>query len=141
MHAEADYARMWVHLYEDIARWHEITVGASYPAMVEGRYLMNPSPIPRWDLPKLHQAEMLSLFGAGREKRIYAVPPLCRVEPLSFDDYAFRVEDFSGKACHRCGATDVYLDEVWDADSGRHVFTCSDTANCDKRIASAGGRR
>jgi alpha-D-ribose 1-methylphosphonate 5-phosphate C-P lyase len=139
MHAEADYAKMWVSLYEDIARWREITVGSGYPAMVEGRYLMNPSPIPRWDMPKLNQAEALSLFGAGREKRIYAVPPLCRVVPLSFDDYRFRVEDFSGRACILCQATDVYLDEVWDAESGRKVFTCSDTAHCDKRRAGAEG--
>ncbi len=140
MHAEADYAKMWVYLYEDIARWREITIGSGYPAMVEGRYLMNPSPIPRWDLPKLDQAEVLCLFGAGREKRLYAVPPLCQVEPLSFDDYRFRVEDFTGKACIRCGATDAYLDEVWDADSGRKVFTCSDTAYCDKRRAGAEGQ-
>jgi alpha-D-ribose 1-methylphosphonate 5-phosphate C-P lyase len=37
---------------------------------VNGRYIMDPSPIPRWDIPKLHMADTLYLFGAGREKRI-----------------------------------------------------------------------
>jgi alpha-D-ribose 1-methylphosphonate 5-phosphate C-P lyase len=134
MHAEGDYARMWVYLYEDLARWREISIGAQYPVMVEGRYLMNPSPIPRWDLPKLHMAETLYLFGAGREKRIYAVPPLSRVEPLAFEDVPFRVEHFDGRVCRRCGASDAYLDEVWDSGTGQRVFTCSDTAFCDKRL-------
>jgi alpha-D-ribose 1-methylphosphonate 5-phosphate C-P lyase len=76
MHAEGDYSRMWLYLYEDIVKYGEITVGARYPVMVNGRHLMDPSPIPRWDLPKLNQADALFLFCAGREKRIYAVPPI-----------------------------------------------------------------
>ncbi len=35
---------------------------------------MNPSPTPKFDNPKLHEAECLYLFGAGREKKIYAIP-------------------------------------------------------------------
>jgi alpha-D-ribose 1-methylphosphonate 5-phosphate C-P lyase len=136
MHAESDYARMWVHLYEYVARWGEIRINSQYPVMVEDRYLMNPSPIPRWDVPKLHMAETLHLFGAGREKRIYAIPPLTRVIPLGFEDHAFRVEEFAGRRCHRCGETDAYFDEVWDGDSGQRVHTCSDTAHCDRRRAA-----
>jgi alpha-D-ribose 1-methylphosphonate 5-phosphate C-P lyase len=137
MHSEADYAKMWVHLYEDIAHWGEITIGAQYPVVVEGRYLMNPSPIPRWDVPKLNLAPNLSLFGAGREKRIYAVPPGSRVVPLSFDDFPFRVEDFAGRRCHLCGAEQVFLDELWDSATGRKLYACSDTAYCEWRRRSA----
>jgi len=36
---------------------------------------MTPSPIPKFDNPKLGQSAALQLFGAGREQRIYAVPP------------------------------------------------------------------
>ena len=133
MHSEADYAKMWVYLYEDIARWGEITIGAQYPVVIEGRYLMNPSPIPRWDVPKLHLSATLNLFGAGREKRIYAVPPGTRVEPLSFDDFPFRVEDFAGHRCHLCGADNVFLDELWDSNSGQKIYACSDTAYCTGR--------
>ena len=39
---------------------------------------MDPSPIPKFDNPKMHDCPALQLFGAGREKRIYAVPPYTR---------------------------------------------------------------
>ncbi len=140
MHAEADYSRMWLYLYEDIVKFREITIGARYPVMVNGRYIMDPSPIPRWDIPKLHEADTLYLFGAGREKRIYAIPPHTTVEPLEFEDFTFRVEDFHGAACARCGSTDTYLDEIIDDASGRRTWQCSDTGYCDK-TAAAGGRK
>lgn len=132
MHAEADYARMWLHLYEDIVHHGEIRISYRYPCTVNGRFIMDPSPIPRWDVPKLHRADTLFLFGAGRERRIYAIPPHTRVEPLEFDDHRFRVEDFSGKSCARCGATEVYLDEILQPD-GSSLHFCSDTGHCDKR--------
>jgi alpha-D-ribose 1-methylphosphonate 5-phosphate C-P lyase len=142
MHAEQDYSRMWVYLYEDIVRWGEITIGARYPVMVHERYMMDPSPIPRWDIPKLNMAATLYLFGAGREKRIYAIPPYTSVVPLEFADHPFRVEDFSGQACYRCGSVHSFLDEIYDSRTGRKVYACSDTAYCDKRLAmqsSTGG--
>ena len=133
MHAEGDYARMWLHLYEDIVRFGEVTISYRYPVTVNGRYIMDPSPIPRWDVPKLDRADTLFLFGAGREKRIYAVPPYTRVEPLEFEDFAFRVEDQAGKACVRCGATDAYLDEIIAGADGARTYVCSDSGYCDKR--------
>jgi alpha-D-ribose 1-methylphosphonate 5-phosphate C-P lyase len=136
MHAEADYGRMWLHLYEDIVNYGEISISYRYPVTVNGRYIMDPSPIPRWDVPKLHLAETLFLFGAGREKRIYAIPPYTRVEPLEFEDHTFRVEDFSGKACDRCGATDTFLDEIIDNMDGGRKYFCSDSGYCDKRAAT-----
>ncbi len=89
MHAERDYSKMWVFLYEDIVKWGEITLSHRYPVQVNERYIMDPSPIPRWDVPKLNEAETLFLFGAGREKRIYAIPPFTNVTPLQFEDYYF----------------------------------------------------
>lgn len=133
MHAEADYSRMWLFLYEDIVKFDEITIGYRYPVTVNERYIMDPSPIPRWDIPKLHMSDTLFLFGAGREKRIYAIPPHTPVVPLEFEDYRFRVEDFKGRACERCGATDAYLDEIIDDISGRRLWFCSDTGYCDRR--------
>ena len=133
MHAEADYGRMYVALYEDIVRHGEITLPWQYPAMVNGRYLLSPSPIPRFDNPKLHQADCLFLFGAGREKRVYAVPPHTDVHSLCFEDHLFRVESFAGRRCSRCGSPDTYLDEVIvDADGSRR-HQCSDTAFCLRR--------
>jgi alpha-D-ribose 1-methylphosphonate 5-phosphate C-P lyase len=138
MHAEGDYSRMWLYLYEDIVTYGEISIGARYPVSVNGRYIMDPSPIPRWDVPKLHMAETLYLFGAGREKRIYAVPPYTRVEPLEYEDAAFRVESFQGKACRRCGSTSSYLDEIIDDDSGGRAYLCSDSGFCDKNLVHGG---
>jgi alpha-D-ribose 1-methylphosphonate 5-phosphate C-P lyase len=133
MHAEMDYSRMLVMLYEDIVKWGEITLGARYPSLVNGRYLIDPSPIPRWDIPKLNMADTLFLFGAGREKRIYAVPPHTSVEPLEFEDYRFRVEDFAGHVCARCGSSDTYLNEIPTGGAGEKQYICSDSNFCDRR--------
>lgn len=138
MHAEADYSRMWLYLYEDIVKFKEISIGARYPVMVSGRYIMDPSPIPRWDIPKLNMAETLYLFGAGREKRIYAIPPYTEVKPLEFEDFKFRVEDFKGMTCQRCGSADIFLDEIIDDITGMRTYLCSDTGYCDKVLESKG---
>jgi len=132
MHAEADYSALWLYLYEDIIRYREISIGARYPVTVNHRYIMDPSPIPRWDIPKLHRAKNLFLFCAGREKRIYAIPPHTDVRPLEFQDYPFRVEDFKGAVCCRCGSTATYLDEIIEDETGARIYLCSDTAYCAK---------
>jgi alpha-D-ribose 1-methylphosphonate 5-phosphate C-P lyase len=132
MHAERDYGKMFVKLYEDVLHHGEITIGSDYPVLVADRFLMATTPIPRWDVPKLDNAECLYLFGAGREKKIYAIPPHTKVEPLSLEDYAFRVEDFQGKRCVLCGSTESYLNEIPAAD-GRQAYACSDTFYCKSR--------
>lgn len=137
MHAEQDYGRMWLALYEDIVRRGEVSAGAGYPVLVNRRFIMAPSPIPRWDIPKLNMADTLFLFGAGREKRIYAVPPWTEVRPLEFDDYPFATEHFDGKRCARCLATDSYLVES-PREDGTKVAVCSDSSYCDDVLA---GRR
>lgn len=138
MHGEADYSSMWLRLYEDIIKYREITIGARYPVLVNRRHIMDPSPVPRWDVPALHMADTLYLFGAGREKRIYAVPPFTDVRPLEFEDFRFRKEEFSGLHCALCGADDTFLDEIVEEGGGRRRYTCSDTALCRKRRGEAG---
>ena len=83
----------------------------------------------------IREPAKLQLFGAGREKRIYAIPPHTSVVPLDFEDYPFHVEQFDGTVCARCGSTGVYFDEIVQRDDGARVFTCSDTAWCDRRLA------
>jgi alpha-D-ribose 1-methylphosphonate 5-phosphate C-P lyase len=126
MHAEADYSRMWVSLYEDKVRNGVITRSTGYPCLVEGRYVIATTPIPRWDVPQLDDAPFLTLFGAGREKRIYAVPPHTRVEPLTFEDVPFEVERTDGAACAHCGSSTTFLVEV----PGHDRWVCSDTDRC-----------
>jgi len=131
-HAHKNYGRMWVHLYENVVEWGEIKIASRYPTMVAGRYLMDPSPIPRWDVPKLDDADTLFLFAAGREARIYAVPPHTEVEPLAFEDESFQVERFPDQSCDACGSTDTFLTEV-ETDDGRRLYSCNDTSFCAKR--------
>ena len=138
MHAEMDYSAIWLRLYEDIVQWGEITIGANYPSMGHHRYIFNPSPIPRWDVPKLNEAEGLYLFGAGREKKIYAIPPYTRVEPLAFDDYPYEVEEFHGQSCRLCGSSDTFLDEIFDSGSGEKYYQCSDTGYCAEKRRERG---
>jgi alpha-D-ribose 1-methylphosphonate 5-phosphate C-P lyase len=133
MHAEMDYSGIWLRLYEDIIRYGEVTMGADYPVTAARRYIMNPSPIPRYDNAKLHQSAGLYLFGAGREKKIYAVPPYTDVISLAYDDFPLRSEDFRGVHCRLCGAEGVYMDEIYDSKTGEHVFQCSDSNYCQKR--------
>jgi alpha-D-ribose 1-methylphosphonate 5-phosphate C-P lyase len=140
MHGEADYSRLLVKLYEDIVRFDEITISHRYPTRINRHYVIDPSPIPRYDVPRLHRSRALILLGAGREKKIYAVPPYTQADPLAFDDVPFRVEDFRDaqgwrRACARCGATDSFLDEFQDGDSGEKVYQCSDSAYCNTRLA------
>jgi len=130
MHAETDYAPIWLQLYESIIKYKKVTIASEYPCMVEGRYIMNPSPIPKFDNEKLHNSECLYLFGAGREKKIYAIPPHTRVTSLAFDDVPFEKESFKGKKCPLCGNENTYLDELFDSITGEVFYQCSDTSYC-----------
>jgi alpha-D-ribose 1-methylphosphonate 5-phosphate C-P lyase len=126
MHAEADYARMWVSLYEAFVRFGTLMRGSGYPIKVNGRYIATPSPIPRWDTPNLSMANCLYLFGAGREKRIHAIPPHTRVEPLEFEDVRFKVEEFRDILCSASGKDRAFMDEIFDNDDRRkHVINDS----------------
>jgi len=131
MHAEMDYSKAYLYIYEQLLRYGEILIGTRYPVMVNNRYLMDSTPIPRWDIPKLNYADCVFLFGAGREKRIYAVPPYTKVEPLEFEDHKFRTEDMSNKRCALCGSENVYLDEII-RDNGEKYYVCSDSNFCEK---------
>ncbi|WP_288927367.1 alpha-D-ribose 1-methylphosphonate 5-phosphate C-P-lyase PhnJ [uncultured Maritimibacter sp.] len=131
MHALEEYGLMHVKLYEDISRHGHIATSYAYPVKVEGRYVMDPSPIPKFDNPKMEMAG-LQLFGAGREQRIYAIPPYTRVVSLDFEDHPFEASK-ADHPCDLCGAGDSYLDEVITDDAGGRMFVCSDTDFCAGR--------
>ena len=134
MHALAEYGLMHVKLYEDISRHGHIATAYAYPVEVENRYIMDPSPIPKFDNPKMNNSPALQLFGAGREQRIYAIPPYCQVQSLDFDDYPFnRLR--APLSCEVCGSENSYLDEMIVDDAGGRMFVCSDTDYCSRRQA------
>jgi alpha-D-ribose 1-methylphosphonate 5-phosphate C-P lyase len=132
MHALAEYGLMHVKLYEDIARHGHIATTYAYPVKVDGRYVTDPSPTPKFDNPKMNHCAALQLFGAGREKRIYAIPPYTQVVSLDFEDHPF--EPYRHDAtCALCGSTESFLDEVITDDRGSRMFLCSDTDYCATR--------
>ncbi|WP_424237521.1 alpha-D-ribose 1-methylphosphonate 5-phosphate C-P-lyase PhnJ [Bhargavaea ginsengi] len=134
LHAESEYSGAWLMLFEQIMKYGRTTTGADHPVLVNGRYVMAPSPIPRFDNPKMDHSEALILLGAGREKKIYAVPPYTEIRSLAFEDHPFEGEDFSGKSCRFCGATGVFLDELYIQETGMTEHQCNDTSHCADRL-------
>lgn len=128
LHGWGEYGLMHVKLYEDIVRWGRIDAGYDHPVLVNGRHVMSPSPIPGFDNPKMHRMPALQLFGAGREKRLYAIPPYTDVKSLDFDDHPFEVPA-QHQACAQCGCTTSWLDEM-PLEGGAVLHTCSDTDWC-----------
>ena len=121
MHELEEYGLMHVKLYEDIARHGQIAT--SYA-----------SPIPKFDNPKLSGNPAIQLFGAGREQRIYALPPWTQAVSLDFEDHSFTPSK-AAHDCDLCGARGSYLDEVITDDAGGRMFVCSDTDFCAGRRA------
>ena len=132
MHALAEYGLMNVKLYEDIAQLGAISKTYDYPVLVNERYLTSPSPIPKFDNPKMHMNPALQLFGAGREKRLYAIPPYTAVRSLDFEDHPFEIQRWE-HACALCGADNSFLDEMIVDDAGSRLFVCSDSDFCRER--------
>lgn len=126
LHGDKDYTLAWLNLFEQLMKYETASLAADHPVIVYHRYLMAPSPIPRFDNPKLDHNHGLILLGAGREKKIYAVPPYTEVVSIDFEDYPFEQEDFSGMACRLTGLNNVYLDELVDEETGETYYTVND---------------
>ena len=138
LHSEMEYSGAWLMLFEEIMKFGNMATGADHPVFVHDRYVMAPSPIPRFDNAKLNNSRALILFGAGREKKVYAIPPFTKVESLAFEDFPFEIEDFPNKICRICGANGVYLDEIINEDNGATFYQCSDTSFCANRVNEGG---
>jgi alpha-D-ribose 1-methylphosphonate 5-phosphate C-P lyase len=139
LHAEQEYSGAWLMLFEQIMNYGTMSTGADHPVLVQGRYVMAPSPIPRFDNPKLNNSRALILLGAGREKKVYAVPPYTKVVSLDFEDYPFGVESFQDKCCRLCGAKGVFLDEILDEATGKSSIQCNDSSYCLQRLNGKSG--
>ena len=131
MHAEADYAKIWVTLYEAYVRSGTLRSGAGHPILVNGRYVCTPSPIPSWDVPNLSMARCIYLFGAGREKRIHAIPPFTPVRPLEFEDIRFKVEEFLDVKCSVTNQDKAFMDQLYKEDFSR-TWVINDSNFMDK---------
>lgn len=138
-HADGEYGLMWLGIYESLVRWGTNTQGADYPVMVGGRYLMAPSPIPRWDVPKLHQAQNLTILSAGREKRLYAVPPFTNVLPVEFEDVPFAIEDQRDWDASSAASMRSFKNEI-PTENGGTRYEISDSSFAEKVKADAAFR-
>jgi len=132
LHALADYGLINVKYYENIVQHDSIATTYDYPVLMNDRYLTSPSPIPKFDNPKMHMNPALQLFGAGRERRIYAIPPYTKVKSLDFEDHPFSVQKWE-HACALCGSHESFLDEMIVDDQGTRMFVCSDSDYCHSR--------
>ncbi|MEL6101467.1 MAG: alpha-D-ribose 1-methylphosphonate 5-phosphate C-P-lyase PhnJ [Pseudomonadota bacterium] len=132
MHAFAEYGLQYTSLYEDVAATGQVSATHGHPVIVDDRYIMSPSPIPSFDNPKLHESPALQLYGAGREARIYAIPPYTTVSSLEFADRPFEVQTWS-RPCALCGHAGGYLDEIITDDQGNSILVCSDTHFCEQQ--------
>jgi alpha-D-ribose 1-methylphosphonate 5-phosphate C-P lyase len=83
-------------------------------------------------------AKHLTILSAGREKRIFAVPPHTRVEPLVFSDVPYRVEDHGHLTCARSGAQGFFMNEI-PQDNGSSTFEVSDSEWGAKTIRALDG--
>ena len=141
LHGEKEYSGIWLMLFEQIIKYGTISTGADHPVLVNDRYVMAPSPIPKFDNHKMNDSEALILLGAGREKKIYAVPPHTKVVSLAFEDYPFEPENFEGKRCRLCGKTGVYMDELVDEKTGETYYQCNDKSNCLHTLNNKGAEK
>jgi len=80
MHALEEYGSMYVKLYEDVTRHGRIATAYSYPVRVEGRYVMSPSPIPKFRQPQADKTPPCSSSSA-QAGRSASTP--CRPTPRS----------------------------------------------------------
>ena len=76
LHAEAEYTGAYLELFEQIVRYGTTTTGADHPVMVGGRYVMAPSPIPRYDNARLNMADNLTLLGEAARRRSTPCRPI-----------------------------------------------------------------
>ena len=133
MHALEEYGLMHVKLYEEISHFGSVIKTYAYPVRTNKRYITDPSPTPKFDNPKMDFMEALQLFGAGRERRIYAIPPYTSVQSLDFEDHPFQIQSWDER-CDICGSNNSYLDEIIINDKGEKKFICSDTNYCEKNL-------
>ena len=135
LHALADYGIMQVRLYEDIARLGRVATSYNYPVLVNGRYVMAPSPIPKFDNPKLHRnAGAAAVRRRPREAHLRGAAldrgrePGLRGPPVR--------DPALGPSPAPCAAPPTATSTRWSPTTGAGgMFVCSDTDHC------AGARR
>jgi alpha-D-ribose 1-methylphosphonate 5-phosphate C-P lyase len=130
---------MHVKLYEDIARFGHIATTYAYPVKVNGA--LRDGPVADAEIRQSEDAHVaaLQLFGAGREKRIYAMPPYTGGQPR-FRGPSLRAPA-QGLPCALCGAEDSISTRSSLDDKGGRMFVCSDTDHCENAAITGASRQ
>ena len=131
MHAEADYAKIWVTLYESYVRSGSLMQRRRPSHHGERPLRRDAVAHPELGCAELNMARCLYLFGAGREKRIHCIPPFTRVEPLEFEDIRFKVEEFVGIQCSATKQDKAFMDQIY-ADDFSSSYVVNDSNFLDK---------
>ena len=124
---------MHVKLYEDIARHGHIATTYAYPVKVEGRYVMDPSPTPKFDNPKMHMSRGAAAVRRRPREAHLRRAALHRGGEPRFRGPSLRDPDTSTSPARSAAPSSVYLDEVILDDRGGRMFVCSDTDHCEER--------
>lgn len=129
-HANHDYGIVRTMLFENWLHYGETSLCYDHPVVVENGALMSPSPVPACDNARMTNIEAIQIFGAARERRIYALPAYCHVNNLGFSDVPCLPPKPDGN-CAICGSGDHYLDNI--GTESDPAWVCSDTEACEKR--------
>lgn len=129
-HAYHDYGIVRTALFENWLHHGEMSLGYDHPVMVEGGALMSPSPVPAADNSRMSNMDAIQIFGAARERRLYALPAHSQVESLAFSDLPYQPPGPTG-ACAICGSAAHFLDNIGTKSAPDWV--CSDSEACGVR--------
>lgn len=130
-HAHHDYGLVLTSLFERWLKQGEGSLGYDHPVRIEGGALMSPSPIPVMDNVRMNQMPAIQVFGAARERRIYALPAYTQVENIAFSDVSCIPPKVSG-SCQVCGTSAHYLDNIGTGE--KPDWVCSDSEACRSRV-------
>jgi alpha-D-ribose 1-methylphosphonate 5-phosphate C-P lyase len=137
MHALEEYGLMHVKLYEDIAKHGRIATTYAYPVKVEGRYVMDPSPTPKFDNPKMHRSDQRCNCSARAAKSAFTPSRPYRRRQPRFRGPSVRDPDLRQSPA-RCAARRRSIStRSCSTTSGGRMFVCSDTDHCETRRARA----
>ena len=137
MHALEEYGVMHVKLYEDIARLrphrHDLRLSGAWwrspPDVVPRRS-------PHSTIRSCDRCPALQLFGAGREKRIYAIPPYTRRRQPRFRGSPVSGPEPGGAVRPLRRRATASLTRSSSTTRAARMFVCSDTDHCGKRRAA-----
>jgi Uncharacterized enzyme of phosphonate metabolism len=132
LHALTEYGVMQVSLYESIARHGRIAKTYNYPVLVNGRYMMSPSPSQIRQPQARPQSGAAALWRGPREAHLRRAALHAGEEPR------FRRPSVRDRALDRvlraaAARPRAFLDEMIVDDAGKRLFVCSDTDYCESR--------